>query len=404
MQPSPASPAASYGRWFDDGMASDVTALRRDLEFLLGVPATDGNAVDVLRNGQAIFPAMIEGIEQARSTVDLVIYAFRSGAAAESVAIALADRAAAGCRVRVLVDAVGSATLDDTLLEKMRSAGVHVAFFRRPTRRSVFQHNHRTHRKVLVVDREVAFTGGVGISTEWEGDARIPAEWRDTQVRVRGPAVAGLMAAFVQNWSESVGAPDGDGMNSRRPDHPGEQTVQVVRGTASLGWDDIQTAWHTLLTAATDEICLQTAFFTPDEHFVGLLTEAASRGVDIHVLVPGPHHDSLVSRLSGERYFAALLAAGIHVWQYQSTMLHTKVVVIDRHVAMLGSSNFNRRSMEQDEEVACIFYGGPVPGQLAADFDTDLTRAVQVDPDEWTSRPVYRRWAEAATGPLQRFL
>lgn len=385
-------------------MASDVTALRRDLEFLLGVPATDGNAVDVLRNGVSIFPAMVEAIEHARSTVDLVIYAFRSGKAAESIAVALANRAAEGRRVRVLVDGVGSATLDDRLLQMMRSAGVQLAFFRRPSRRSPFQHNHRTHRKVLVVDREVAFTGGVGISTEWEGDARTPAQWRDTQVRVRGPAVAGLMAAFVQNWSEAVGAPDEDGLDSRRLGRPGDQAVQVVRGTASLGWDDIQTAWHTLLTAAQAEICLQTAFFTPDAHFIGLLTEAASRGVDVHVLVPGPHHDSLLSRLSGERYFDTLLTAGVHVWQYQPTMLHSKVVVVDRHVAMLGSSNFNRRSMEQDEEVACIFFGGAVSAQLATDFDADLTRAIEVGPDEWARRPTHRQWAETATGPLQRFL
>jgi cardiolipin synthase len=388
----------------DGPVAGDVTALRRDLEFLLGVPATDGNLVEVLRNGKQIFPAMTSAIERAESTVDLAIYAFRSGSAAESIAAALADRAAAGCRVRVLVDGVGSATLDDGLQDRMRSAGVRLAFFRRPSRRSPFKHNHRTHRKVLVVDRAVAFTGGVGISSEWEGDARNPQEWRDTQIRVEGPAVAGLMGAFVQNWSETVGAPDGDGLDSRGLGHPGDQTVQVVRGTASLGWDDIQTAWHTLITAAEDEVCLQTAFFTPDEHFVGLLTDAASRGVQVKLLVPGPHHHSLVSRLSGERYFADLLAAGVHVWVYQPTMLHTKVVTIDRQVAMLGSSNFNRRSMEQDEEVACIFFGGSVPGRLVGDFQDDLTRADEVDPDDWAARPVHRRVVEAATQPLRRFL
>lgn len=385
-------------------MACDAQQLRRELEFLLGVPATDGNEVTLYRNGDEMFPAMREAIEQAESTVDMVIFAFRRGSAAEMLADAMSERARAGCKVRLLIDGVGSAVGDLALLSEMRDAGVEVARFRPPHRRSPFTHNRRTHRKVLVVDDEIAFTGGVGIAPEWEGDARGPEEWRDTLARLRGPAVAGLMAAFVQNWAEMVEVPHRPPVADMAPEVDGDQTVLVVRGRATVGWDDLQTAWHALLRAAEDEINLQTAYFTPDAHFLAQLPEAARRGVTVRLLVPGPHHVSSISRLAGERIFDSLLEAGVQVWVFQPTMLHTKVLTIDRTAAMLGSSNYNRRSMEQDEEVACVFLGGEVPAALAADFDEDLERAEQVDAQQWASRPAYRRLAERATAPIQRFL
>jgi cardiolipin synthase len=197
--------------------AIDRDGLRRRLENLLGVPATEGNDVVVLRNGDRIFPAMLGAIASATSTVELLTYAYWTGWPAEACADALADRARAGVRVRVLIDAVGGARMDRALTDRMSTAGVDVRFLRPPWRRSPCAHNHRTHRKVLVVDGEVAFTGGVGIAQEWQGDARGPSEWRDTQILVRGPAVAGLLAAFVQNWSETAGDPNGTSDDVRRP-------------------------------------------------------------------------------------------------------------------------------------------------------------------------------------------
>lgn len=374
------------------------------LESLLGAPATDGNDVAVLRNGVRIFPAMLGAIQSAAESVDLLTYVYWSGWPAEAFADALADRAASGCRVRVLIDAVGGAPMDQTLARRMRDAAVDVRFFRPPWLRSPFTHNHRTHRKVLVIDGAEGFTGGVGIAEEWDGDAGSAEEWRDTQVRVGGPAVAGLAAAFAQNWSEAAGAPDQPGDQYSALPAVGDHRVLVVRGTATLGWDDMQTAWYALLTAATDRITLQTAYFAPDVAFLGLVVGAAARGVHVQLLLPGPHYDKPVSRLGSERHYQALLDAGVEVWRYQPTMLHTKIATVDGEVAMIGSSNFNRRSLDHDEEVACILLGGDAPARLVRDFDDDLARSERVDPDTWRSRSARQRLAEQATRPISRYL
>jgi cardiolipin synthase A/B len=382
----------------------DENELRRRLETLLGVAATEGNEVQVLRNGVQIFPAMLAAIGSASRTVDLLTYIYWTGWPAEAFAAALADRARAGCRVRVLIDAVGGARMDHGLTDRMREAGVAVQFFRPPLVRSPLTHNHRTHRKVLVVDGEVGFTGGVGIAEQWAGDARNPDEWRDTHIRVRGPAVPGLQAAFTQNWAESVGDLDESGVAYPPSPQIGEHTLLVVRGTATLGWDDLKTAWYALLTSARTRITLQSAYFTPHSGFVDLLLQAAGRGVLVQVLLPGRHYDKTVSRLASERYFQPLTEAGVEVWRYQPTMLHTKILTVDHRVAMIGSSNFNRRSLDHDEEVACIVIGGSVPVQLLADFEHDLSRSARVEADDWRSRSMRNRVSEQLVGPLMRFL
>jgi cardiolipin synthase len=387
----------------DDGV-TDLARSRRRLEALLGVPATEGNEVVPLRNGMRIFPAMLDAIGAATSSVDLLTYIYWTGRPAQAFAGALSDRARKGVRVRVLVDAVGGLRMDRDLVEQMRDAGADVQFFRPPWIRSPFSHNHRTHRKVLVVDESIGFTGGVGIAEEWDGDARDPTEWRDTHLRVHGPAVAGLQAAFVQNWAETTGDPDDETTAYPVLRSHGSHVVHVVRGTATLGWDDIQTAWYGLLTQARERVTLQTAYYAPDSSFQSLLTETARRGVDVEILLPGAHYDKAVSRLGSERRYAALLDAGVAVWRYERTMLHTKVLTVDGEIAMVGSSNFNRRSLDHDEEVAVIVYGGDVPERLADDFAHDCESAQRIDPDRWARRPVSQRLGEAAVTPLSRFL
>lgn len=382
----------------------DIATTRRRLEALLGVPATEGNQVTALRNGMRIFPAMLDAIAGASTSVDMLTYIYWSGRPAVDFAEALAERAAAGVRVRVLIDAIGGARMDPSLTRAMRDAGAEVRFFRPPWLRSPFTHNHRTHRKVLVVDGAEAFTGGVGIAEEWDGDARSPDEWRDTQVHVRGPAVAGLAAAFVQNWSETTGRPDSPTARYPVLEAPGDDLVHVVRGTATIGWDDMQTAWYALLTAATRRLTLQTAYFAPDDTFLGLLTDARSRNVSIDVVVPGPHYDKAVSRIGSERHFGALLDSGVGVWRYQPTMLHTKVLTVDDEIAMVGSSNFNRRSLDHDEEVAIILYDGSAVDELVSHFEDDREASEQVSRSQWRQRPKRRRLVEAAVAPLQRYL
>jgi cardiolipin synthase len=387
-----------------DARVPDLSSTRRRLEALLGIPATEGNEVVPLRNGVRIFPAMLDAIHGATASVDLLTYIYWTGRPARAFADALADRASHGVRVRVLVDAVGGLRMNQDLVAEMREAGVDVQFFRPPWIRSPFSHNHRTHRKVLVVDESVAFTGGVGIAEEWDGDARDPSEWRDTHLQVRGPAVAGLQAAFVQNWAETTGDPNDDAASYPVLTTHGSDVVHVVRGTASLGWDDIQTAWYGLLTHARERVTLQTAYFAPDASFLSLLTETARRGVQVDLLLPGPHYDKTVSRLGSERHYSALLDAGVTVRRYQRTMLHTKVLTVDESIAMVGSSNYNRRSLDHDEEVAVIVYGGSVPQELVRDFTDDCAEAERVDAGQWRQRPPTQRLGEVAVAPLSRYL
>ncbi|HEU4911920.1 MAG TPA: phospholipase D-like domain-containing protein, partial [Actinomycetes bacterium] len=216
--------------------------LRRRLEVVIGTPFTEGNSITVLKNGDRIFPAMLEAIRAAESTVDLMTFVYWKGDIAVEFAQAMSERARAGVRVRLLIDALGGRLIDRGLVDQMDEAGVQVEWFRKPLLKSPFKSNHRLHRKVCVVDGRVAFTGGVGIAEEWCGDARNENEWRDTHLRVEGPAVDGLQSAFIQDWAETGRALyDEDDQFPVQP-QVGSSTVQIVRGSASLGWDDMQSA------------------------------------------------------------------------------------------------------------------------------------------------------------------
>jgi cardiolipin synthase len=378
--------------------------LRRRLERLIGIAATEGNAVLPLRNGDEIFPAMLDAIRSAEHTVDMMTFVYWQGEIARQFAQALAERARDGVRVRVLLDGFGSRLIEKDQLALMERAGAEVAWFRRPRRLSPFKQNHRCHRKVLLVDEEVAFTGGVGIAEEWCGDARGPHEWRDTHLQVRGPAVDGLAAAFAQNWAESH-----DTLFDARDrfvelSPAGEAVVQVVRGSASLGWQDMQTLLRVVLESAQERIRLTTAYFAPDAYFVGLLCAAARRGVQVEILLPGPHIDKRVCQLAGQQHYAELLACGVRIWQYQPTMIHAKVVTMDGAASLIGSTNFNRRSMDHDEEVMLAVLDAELTARLDGHFEADLRAAERIRDGRWRRRPVLQRIKEGAVRPIRRYL
>ncbi len=378
--------------------------LRRSLECLVGVHFTEGNAITVLRNGDEIFPAMLDAIRQAQRSVDLMTFVYWKGWPAEKFAEALCDRAKAGLRVRVLIDALGGMQIEDGIVESMADSGVDVHWFRKPWLNSPFKQNHRGHRKVCVVDETIGFTGGVGIAEEWGGDARNEKEWRDTHFRVEGPAVDGLAAAFIQDWAETERPLYDDHDRFPEQPQPGVAAVQVVRGSASIGWDDIHTVWYVLIRSARRRIQLQTAYFSPDSHLAGALKEAAGRGVDVDILLPGPNADKRVAQLASEATYADLISAGIRIWNFQPTMLHTKVMVVDGAAALVGSSNVNRRSLDHDEEVAMVVIDEASVGLLDRQFEEDLERSRQIDLSRWQRRSAAQRTLEAAVRPIRRWL
>ncbi|HEX2027325.1 MAG TPA: phospholipase D-like domain-containing protein [Nitriliruptorales bacterium] len=374
-----------------------IQRCRRVLEGLLGVPATEGNRVDVLRNGDEIFPAMLDAIGDARSTIDMLTFIYWTGSIAQRMANTLTDRADADVRVRVLLDAFGARLMDRDLVQRMEGAGATVRFFRPPTYWArISDSMHRTHRKVLICDEEVAFTGGVGIAEEWEGDARHPGEWRDTHFRFRGPAVDGLRAAFANNWAET--GPFFDDRD-RFPEQPrcGDSVVQILRGEAQYGWSDVTTLKRTLVELAQRRLRITSAYFSPDDVMVQLLCRAAQRGVEVDVLVPGRHADKRVAQLAGEQAYERLLDTGIRIWNYQRTMLHAKIVAVDGLIADVGSSNFNSRSFSEDDEVDAVIFDPEVAGILDSHFDEDLRDSEAIEPGRWDDRSVKQRALERLT-------
>lgn len=377
--------------------------LRRTLECLTGIAFTEGNQLTVLRNGDRIFPAMLKAIEEAQRSVDLMTYVYWKGDIATRFAETLSDAARRGVRVRLLIDAVGGLQIDRSLVDRMDDAGVHVEWFRKPWLNSPLKQNHRCHRKVLVVDEKIAFTGGVGIAEEWCGDARGEGEWRDTHVEVRGPAVDGLSAAFAQNWAESGRDLYDDGDQFPQQEQAGSTVAQVVRGSASIGWDDLQTTFRVMLDSAQERLRLATAYFAPDDFFLERLCAAARRGVQVDVLLPGPHADKRVCQLASEAAYDQLVSCGVRVWNFQPAMMHAKIMCVDGMAAVVGSSNFNRRSLDHDEEVVLVALDTEVARMLEEHFDADLERSEQIDLTRWRNRSRRQKLLEVATTPLRRF-
>jgi cardiolipin synthase len=387
-----------------DSVADLTDVLRRRLEVVIGTPFTEGNSITVLKNGDEIFPAMLEAIRAAESTVDLMTFVYWKGDIAVDFARAMSDRARAGVRVRLLIDALGGRLIDDQLVDQMQGAGVQVEWFRKPLLKSPFKSNHRLHRKVCVVDGKVAFTGGVGIAEEWCGDARNEHEWRDTHLRVEGPAVDGLQSAFIQDWAETGQPLYGEDDTFPVQPQTGSSTVQIVRGSASLGWDDMQSSFHVMLSSAQERLRIATAYFAPDDDFLETLCAAPSRGVEVDLLVPGPHADKRVSQLTSEGSYERLVDCGVRVWTFQPSMMHAKVMTVDGQAAVVGSSNFNRRSLDHDEEVVLIALDRDLAARLDADLDEDFERSVEIDLTRWRSRSPAQRALEKAVSPIRRWM
>lgn len=367
-------------------------------ESLTGAPVSFGNDLDVLVNGDRIFPALLEALRSAERSINLLTYVYWRGEIAEEVAEALCERARAGVTVNLLLDWVGSARMDARLLERLDAAGAAVVKFRPLHPWTWRRLGNRTHRKVAVVDGRIGFIGGVGIADEWTGDADDPDHWRDTHVRVHGPVVRALQGAFAENWLEATGAV------LAGPDHlphldpvDGGPPMQVVRSAAGVGDTDAEALYFLALASARESIELTAAYFAPRPAFQDALADAAARGVQVRVLVPGPHIDKQFVRLAGRRTYARLLEDGVQVFEYQPTMLHAKTLVVDGGWSSIGSVNFDNRSFQLNDEATLCVQGPDVARALHEQFERDLAVSAAIDPRRWDRRPLTQRAREAAT-------
>jgi cardiolipin synthase len=386
-----------------DGVGLDEPRVMRLFEEAIGTSFTSGNRIERLRNGDQIFPPMLDAIAGAQRSVELLTYVYWTGEIAQRFARALADKAREGVKVKVLLDAYGASPMAAELTRTMEEGGVELRWFRPLARIRLGQDLRRTHRKVLVVDGRTGFTGGVGIAKEWCGDARDRTEWRDDHFRVTGPAVRGLRAAFLGNWAEAVAeekaAPPIDELlnaGDDEPARPGQARVQVVRSSASYGWSDVVAMVALAIGLARRSLRIATAYFTPDDATTAALVRAARRGVAVEILIPWPEMDMRVSQLAGAEQIAPLLEAGITIHVFQPTMFHAKLILVDDALSIVGSANFNRRSAWQDEEVCLVCLDEELARVLAADWAEDVARCRPIELERWRRRGLGQRAREAA--------
>jgi cardiolipin synthase len=347
---------------------------------------------------------MLEAIDAAEHTIDFLTFVYWKGGIGDEFARRLAARARQGVRVRVLLDSYGAQTIDPSSVEVLEKSGAVLQWFRPLHRLQFGEVNHRTHRKVMIVDEATAFTGGVGIADEWRGNASAPGEWRDTHFRIRGPAVDGLRAAFLDNWSECDLTLFDEAVD-RFPAQPkdGNAITQCVRGAAETGWSDIATLFRTLLQLARERVRITTAYFIPDDDFIDRMCDAAGRGVHVDLLLPGPHIDKRFVQLASEASFDRLLAGGVHIWCFQPTMLHAKLMTVDGLLANIGSANLNTRSTQLDEEVNLVVLDTELVTTLDRHFDEDIERSKEIRPGEWRDRSFMQRGFEILAAPARRW-
>ncbi len=376
-------------------------AFLREMEGSLAPAIREGCLVETLVNGDRIFPAMLEAIRGAQRSVNLETYVYWTGTPAWMFAEALAERARAGVEVRVLLDWQGSLPMDPQLIARMREAGCDVRRFRRPAWWRLDRMNNRTHRKLLIVDGRMGFTGGVGIAREWEGDARDGTEWRDNHYRITGPVVADMQAAFIDNWLEAAGElPRG---NAHFPvlEPTGSMRVQLAASSPADGLATIHLTYMMAIAAAERHIRVAVPYFVPDSLAIRHLVAAGQRGVRVDLLVPGRRIDHRRVRRASRTLWGPLLRAGICIHEYEPTMLHAKVMVVDEAFVAVGSANFDERSFRLNDEANLnVFDEGFAREQITL-FEADLARARPVKLEAWQARPMLGRARDRLAGLLR---
>lgn len=373
---------------------------RRAMGVLLGPAIVQGNRFEALHNGDQIFPPMLAAIRGAQQSITFETYIYWSGDIGRAFADALGERARAGVRVHVLLDWVGSAKIDDSFLQEMEKAGVEVRKFHKPSWYDIARMNNRTHRKLLVVDGAVGFTGGVGIAPEWTGHAQDPEHWRDSHFKVEGPVVAQMQAVFMDNWVKVSGQvlhgeryfPALQVHGLRAPGAGGG--AQMFSSSPSGGSESMHLMYLLAITAAERSIELSSAYFVPDALTRDALVAAVRRGVRVRIITPGPIIDAQTVRGASRAAWGPLLEAGVQMHEYQPTMFHCKVLVVDDFLVSVGSTNFDNRSFRLNDEANLNIYDEAFAKAQVATFEDDLRQSRAVTLAQWQARPLREKAME----------
>ncbi len=368
----------------------------RTLGSLLPPTLLDGNRITPLYNGDQIFPAMLDAIASAEKTITFETFIYWSGSIGLRFAEALVARAKAGVRTHVLLDWIGTKKMKEEYLHLMENAGVQVERYHKPRPLTFALLNQRTHRKILVVDGKIGFTGGVGIADEWTGHAQDPDHWRDTHFRIDGPAVAQLQSAFTDNWTKTHSdvLHGDDYFPELEP--AGQSRVQIFKSSPGGGSESVRLMYLLAIACAQKTIRISTAYFVPDELSIDFLVEAKQRGVEIDIIVPGEHIDADVVRRASRARWGRLLKAGVRIGEYQPTMYHVKLLVVDDLLVSIGSANFDNRSFGLNDEVNINTLDQEVAAEQVARFNDDLTHTRQITYEQWRKRPLREKIIERA--------
>jgi cardiolipin synthase len=369
----------------------DSPQFRREIGNLLGPAIIEGNAVEDFQNGAEFFPAMLEAIRSARQSVNMETYIYWSGHVADEFVQALTERARAGVRVHVIADWVGSSKMHDDVVKALRAGGVHFEYFHPLRWYDVDRINNRTHRKLLIVDGRVAFTGGAGIADEWDGHGNRPDIWRDMQIRVTGPGALQMQAVFEDNWITTTGqALLGPGYYPA-VEPAGDVAVQTVASSPEGGSENLQLMYLMAIDGARRSIDLETAYFVPDELTVAALERALARGVRIRLVVPGPYVDSEIISSASQTHWGDLLQAGARIYRFQPALFHNKLMIVDGYLTIAGSANFDNRSLSLNDESNVLVFDHNFAAHMTGVVDRDIAQSKELSLEQWRHRPWTRR-------------
>lgn len=376
----------------------------RSMNHLLGPGILAGNRITALQNGDEIFPAMLGAIRGARETITFETYIYWSGDIGKKFSEALSERARAGVKVHVLLDAVGTGKLDQQALDGMKSAGVEVEKYHPLTWHTVARMNNRTHRKLLVVDGRIGFTGGVGIADLWAGHAESKDHWRDSHYQLEGPAVAQMQAAFTDNWIKTRAKVlfGSEYFPELKP--AGESRAQVFKSSRGEGSESVRLMYLLSIASATASVRLQAAYFVPDDLAIDTFIAARQRGVKIEIIVPGPDMDAKIVQSASRSLWGALLDAGVQIYEYQPTMYHCKVMIVDDVWVSVGSTNFDDRSFRLNDEANLNIYDAAFAAEQVKVFEADKAKSRQMTRAEFKDRSKLGKLFDEISGTLRRQL
>jgi cardiolipin synthase len=358
----------------------------RSIAPLLGPEILPGNRITTLHNGRDIFPAMLAAIRGARETITFETYIYWSGDIGRQFSEALCERAQAGVKIHVILDAVGCGKIETKYLDEMKAAGVQVERYHPLNWYTLARINNRTHRKLLVVDGRIGFTGGVGIADPWTGTADAADHWRDSHYQLEGPAVAQMQAVFCDNWIKTRAKVLCGPAYFPNLKPVGDSSAQVFKSSRGEGSESVRLMYLLSIASATKSIRLQAAYFVPDELAIRTFISACERGVKVEIIVPGPHADSEIVAGASRALWGDLLDAGVEIHEYQPAMYHCKVIIVDGVWVSVGSTNFDDRSFRLNDEANLNVYDRAFASEQVGQFEQDKAKSRRMTRAEFKNR------------------